>query len=132
MQIGGFNFSYMLKRTTIVATSSVVFLLMTFVAGCTREPELDGYPEVSFINEVKPIISANCTQAGCHTGSRGEFPLVSYEDIAGAVSPFNARKSELYKAITGRSERMMPPSGPMDDEQIRTIFVWIEQGAKNN
>jgi hypothetical protein len=122
----------MLKRTTIVTTSLVVFLFVAFVSGCTREPELDGYPEVSFLNEVKPIISANCTQAGCHTGSRGEFPLVSYEDIAGAVTPFNARKSELYKAITGRSERMMPPGGPMADDQIRNIFVWIEQGAKNN
>ncbi|MFM7080299.1 MAG: c-type cytochrome [Bacteroidota bacterium] len=118
----------MAYRLTIL----LAIIIFSAFGGCTREPELESYPEVSFANEVRPIIAANCTQAGCHGPEGRQFPLTNHEEIAGAVTPYNARKSDLYKSITGRAERLMPPSGPLSDDQIRTIFVWIEQGAKNN
>ena len=111
----------------VAAASAIV------VPSCRREPDLTGYPEVKFATEVQPIIAANCTQSGCHNNVDGEeFSLVTYEEIIGYITPYKSYKSSLYKTIVGKAERMMPPSQPLTDDQIRTIFVWIEQGAPNN
>ena len=102
---------------------------------CVSEPDLENYPVVSFTNEVQPIIAGNCNQSGCHGDvDTEEFKLTSYEDIMSKVSSGNARKSDLYRVITGRTFEFMPPSpsSPLNDDQIRTIFVWIEHGAPNN
>jgi len=108
-------------------------LLIIFADSCRREPDLTDYPEVKFSTEVLPVISANCSQSGCHSSGGGEvFPLTNYEQIIANVSPYKAYKSSLYRAITGRNYQLMPPAGPLNDDQIRSIFVWIEQGAPNN
>jgi hypothetical protein len=118
----------MLKRIAIF----LFVISAALYAGCMNEPNLESYPAVSFSNEVRQIIVANCTQPGCH-GS-GQFGLSTYEEIRANVNPGNGRKSKLYRSITGRNYEFMPPSpsAPLTDDQIRTIFVWIEQGALNN
>ncbi|MBK7908913.1 hypothetical protein [Candidatus Pollutiaquabacter sp.] len=49
------------------------------------------------------------------------------------VTAGDARNSKLYQSITLGADRM-PPDGrdPLLDEEITTIYVWIQQGAKNN
>jgi hypothetical protein len=122
----------MSTRNTVILTGFLVALAAIY-SSCRREPDLTGYPEVKFATEVQPIIAANCTQSGCHNNVDGEeFSLVNYDAIMGYVTPYKAYKSDMYKSIVGKAERMMPPSGPLTDDQIRTIFVWIEQGAPNN
>ncbi|MBK6640034.1 MAG: hypothetical protein KBH11_01950 [Bacteroidia bacterium] len=115
---------------TIIA--GIVALL--FFQSCTRESDLTNYPVVSFTNEVQPIIVGNCAQSGCHGQNDEEFPLTSYDEISGRVEPGNGRKSQIYRVITGRALEFMPPSpsDPLTEDQIRSIFVWIEQGAQNN
>jgi len=103
--------------------------------GCMHDINLDTYPVVSFNSEVQPIIASNCTQSGCHGSTNTEeFQLLTYGEIVHHVKPGNGRESNLYRAITGRSEDFMPPSpsAPLTENQIRSIFVWIEQGAPNN
>lgn len=115
-----------------------IFLLasMMVIQSCIRDSNLESYPTVSFSTEVLPIIAANCTQSGCHGYvDTEEFSLMNYSEIMGHVSPGDGRKSSIYRVITGRSlEGFMPPSpsAPLTEDQIRTIFVWIEQGALNN
>ena len=116
---------------------TVYFILfcLLLTTSCRRDPDLTGYRVVSFSDEVQPLIHGNCTQAGCHGDTDSEtFRLITYEEIVQKVTPGKAYKSDLYRAITGRSEEFMPPSpsAPLSDDQIRTIFVWIEQGAPNN
>jgi len=91
-------------------------------------------PVMSFQTDVQPIIVGNCTESGCHASSGGEFPLVSYNDVSGHLTAGDARGSELYKSITGKGAQLMPPgSRPLlTNDAIRVIYVWIEQGAKNN
>jgi len=78
----------------------------------------------------------NCTQSGCHVSSGDDhlFPLVTYEDIAKQVQPGDAANSRLYTVVRGLSGHLMPPPPqPMlTDEQIKFIYVWIEEGAQNN
>ncbi len=124
----------MFKRFHVVIAIALAVVAIS-VQGCVSEPDLENYPVVSFTNEVQPIIAGNCTQAGCHGDvDTEEFKLVTYQDIMSKVSSGNARKSDLYRVITGRTFEFMPPSpsSPLTDDQIRTIFVWIEQGAPNN
>jgi uncharacterized membrane protein len=119
----------------VTLSSLLLFMVFLTIQACVSDPDLENYPVVSFKNEVQPIIAGNCNQTGCHGGvNTEEFNLVTYDDVKIHVTPGNARKSNLYKVITGRSEEFMPPSpsNPLTEEQIRTIFVWIEQGATNN
>jgi uncharacterized membrane protein len=123
----------MIPRTKIFVI--LAFCLVEFSA-CRHETDLSSFPEVSFSANVQAIIIGNCTQSGCHTNQGNdhhEFPLVTYEDISGYVSAGNADNSKLFEAIIGRTKVMPPPPQSMlTDEQIKYIYLWIEQGAKNN
>lgn len=54
----------------------------------------------------------------------------------GYVESGDAHASNLYKVITKRGfvEERMPPSGyqTVSAEDVKLIYWWIEQGAKNN
>ena len=114
-------------------------------AGCSQQ--------VSFQNDVNPILQQNCLS--CHDGS-GEgsstsgFSVSSYDDLmkgtkfGKVVVPGDSLSSSLYRLIDHQADPkiQMPPhhdealaSGKMSSlsgEQINTIKVWIDQGAKNN
>jgi len=113
----------------------LVFAAFISTTSCVTEPDLGDYPAVSFQNEVQPILAANCSQSGCHGAvDPEEFTLQTYEEVMLHVKAGDGRKSAIYEAITDRGDEFMPPSpsAPLTDNQIRTIFVWIEQGAPNN
>jgi hypothetical protein len=119
----------------------VAFLLCCIALfwSCRHDPEIPATPEVSFSHDVQAIITGNCTQSGCHEGNTGGgedlFPLVTYNDIIEQVNKGNGRDSRIYQAITGKGgTKLMPPSpqAKLTDDQIGLIYVWIEQGAKNN
>ena len=101
---------------------------------CRHTADLSSFPEVSFQNNVQAIITANCTQSDCHTGQGHLFPLLTYDDIHEYVESGNADNSKLFEAITGRSGKIMPPppQSVLTEDQIKYIYLWIEQGAKNN
>lgn len=121
-------------------------IAFTFVsAGCSQE--------VSYQNDVNPILQENCLS--CHDG-KGEgleasgFSVKSYDDLmkgtasGQVVVPGNSLSSSLYRLIDHQADPkiQMPPhheqavaSGRMSSltgEQINTIKAWIDQGAKNN
>ena len=85
--------------------------------------------EVSFSTDIWPIIEEEALSA--HGGSGGVF-LESYEDIMKYVVPEKPEESQLYKALIGDGHRLMPPNGPLPDEQIQLFFDWISQGAEDN
>jgi hypothetical protein len=46
------------------------------------------------------------------------------------ITPFNAQKSKVYQAITGKAfVQLMPPSGALTENERILIRVWIDQGA---
>jgi hypothetical protein len=114
----------------------MVFSLLIFTIGCTTNPDMTGVPEVSFKNDVQRILSANCNFEGCHGGQGEEESLVGYDNVMsfGEIKAGNAHGSKLYRLITGRSGPKMPPSGynEVSSSNIKTLYIWIEQGAKNN
>ena len=115
----------------------IIFSLLISINSCTTNPDLTGVPEVSFKNDVQRILSANCNFEGCHGGGgHHEGALDTYEGVMsfGEIKAGDAHASKLYRLITGRSGPKMPPSGynEVSSSDIKTIYIWIEQGAKNN
>lgn len=114
-------------------------LLLCFCSGifsaCNHKADLSALPAISFSNNVQSIIVGNCTQSGCHAdGSDRPHSLTTYDDVIKRVSPGDANSSQLYERIAGQSGNIMPPApqAMLTNDQIRTIYLWIEQGAKNN
>ena len=113
----------------------LLILLYAMFVSCRHDGVVPNSPEISFSNDVQSIIIGNCTQSGCHPSSSDheKFSLVTYDDVMKTVEPGNARNSKLYETITGQG-KLMPPSSQasLTDQQIKYIYLWIEQGAKNN
>jgi hypothetical protein len=117
-----------MKKTYYILTAVIL------LAGCQHEADLTIEEDVSF-SEIQGILSSNCTMSGCHGGQQPQsFSLESYEDVMdnGEIVPGSAWKSELYRVVANRQEPLMPPQGPLSDEDLRKIYLWIEQGAENN
>ncbi len=113
-------------------------LFLLFVAACKHEAIIPSQPVISFQNDVQPILTGNCTEAGCHGSSNTRrFRLFTYNDVMvhGKIVSGNATNSALYNSLSGKKfVSQMPPSSkpPLSDQQITSIYVWIMQGAKNN
>jgi len=116
-----------------------VFLIcfMLFLDSCTHNINVPDLPAVSFSKDVLPILIGNCDQATCHSSSASAelFPLDNYQDVMqyGEITPHDALSSNLYKSVSGRGlVSQMPPDKPLAEADLQTIFLWIQQGAKNN
>jgi Planctomycete cytochrome C len=114
----------------------VVLLVALFANACTRE-YIQDVNKVCFEQEVLPIFQSNCTQSGCHNSTSREsgYDFSTYEEILRGVEPGNYKQSEAYKVITKSfGESAMPPAPykRLTDEQITTIALWIDGGAKND
>jgi ankyrin repeat protein len=93
---------------------------------------------IDFARDVQPLLRANCY--GCHSASlaSGNFRLDRRRDSmpnrVGAngarIVPGNSEVSRLYQRVSGTQAGLqMPPTGALRPEEIRTIKLWIEQGA---
>lgn len=111
-------------------------MLLVSMAACQTDTDIPANPKVLFQSDIQPILSGKCGQSECHAKNGSQFSLIGYDDVIAyaGVKPGNARASNLYKVISNRSSNEMPPlpAEALDDQSIKLIYVWIEQGAKNN
>ncbi|HUK18779.1 MAG TPA: ankyrin repeat domain-containing protein [Bryobacteraceae bacterium] len=92
--------------------------------------------KIDFRRDVQPIFRANCY--GCHGPSvqRNNFRLDRRSDAMrggtiAQIGPGNAQASRLYLRLTGTQSGMqMPPTGPLQPDQIEKIKLWIDRGAE--
>lgn len=95
--------------------------------------------QVSFNEQIRPIINKKCIS--CHGGVKrsGEFSLLfasealePNESGKPAIVPGHPDESEMIRRITHTDpEVRMPPEGdPLSEEEIELLTTWIEQGAK--
>jgi len=107
---------------------------MGSLSSCRHETDPEALSTISFSGRVQPIIQSNCAKSGCHDGGE-QFDLTSYESITRKVEPGKPNKSEIYKSMTYLDNfRVMPPKpdSPLTEDQLKVIYTWILQGAKNN
>lgn len=126
-----------LNKTALKLITLGLFPL--FLSACGSDSE------VSFSQDVRPILDKNCIR--CHkAGGLGEvasgFNMSTYDSlIKGAkfgpmIIPGDVEGSNMLVLVEGRADPSI--SMPHDQqklipaEEIKTIRLWIEQGAKNN
>ncbi|MCR9246179.1 MAG: hypothetical protein NXI31_14205 [bacterium] len=81
--------------------------------------------EVSYTNDIRPIVSNYC--ATCHHGDDpdGDFVLDTYEDVRGMVE-----SGELLARINDERDPM-PPAGMMSQRQRDLFRAWQDGGYLN-
>ncbi|NND31693.1 MAG: DUF1553 domain-containing protein [Saprospiraceae bacterium] len=95
--------------------------------------------EISFNNEIRPILNKHCLR--CHGGVRanGNLSFLFEEDAFGetesglqAIIPGSHRESQLYQRIVHEDPELRMPldNKPLPPEDIKLIARWIDQGAK--
>ena len=116
---------------------SLLVVICCFASAYSQESA----DKVSFANEVRPILAANCF--GCHQGAidRGGFVMTNFEAmLAGgdseeaAIVPGKPDGSYLLEMISMHDGKAaMPPNDkPIDQKQVDLIKRWIEEGAVND
>ena len=93
------------------------------------EPTSCDTTDVSFAQNVFPIISNSCT--GCHSGNdpSGGFSLTNHAEVKEAVLNFDLLNSILWN---GLAENMPKNGDQLSDCQISIIEQWINDGTPDN
>src|SRR5262245_4324685 len=92
--------------------------------------------QISFENDVQPILEKNCLSCHGETLQSGRLDLRTRESAlkGGArgsdIVPGDADSSRLYRRISGVESPSMPAQAePLSAEQIAAIKTWIDRGA---
>ncbi len=138
-----------MKSTSLVVAGFLAVCIG--LIGCEQKVNVAG--EVSFANDVLPILEANCVE--CHDiaaegVATSGLNLRDYDGVMQgtrsglAAVPNSSESSALYLVVAHQSDPQiqMPPhhsdasaegSGPaLNENEIKTIKDWIDQGALDN
>ncbi len=89
--------------------------------------------EILFADQVFPVLELACV--GCHNSnsSSGGVNLSDYAHVSNVAGTMVNNVSLLTGVIRkDPGFKAMPPSGSLDECDIRKIELWTEQGMKNN
>jgi hypothetical protein len=109
-------------------------LCLLFTVACEKvqfEPVVIPNTDLSFANDIQPILTSNCVE--CHPPTKGlDFnPSTSYGSLVPkfvtAADSTNPQGSKLYQKLTGSSH-----SPRTNDIEKQEILKWISQGVPNN
>lgn len=115
----------------------MVIGMIVFLSSCYYDKEDDLYPQVAscdttnvtFTNNVFPIINSNCT--ACHSGAApsGNIRLENYDHISVAAN--NGSLLAVIRYEPGWSP-MPKGGGKLNDCDIAEIETWVNQGTPIN
>lgn len=99
-----------------------------------------GDAQEQFAKKVQPLLARKCFE--CHSSKadelKGNLKLESLDDIlkggdsGPAVKAGDVEESLLLKAIRYQIEdKQMPPSGKLDDDDIKLVEEWVKALRKN-
>jgi len=92
--------------------------------------------QVSFAKQVAPIFQAKCVTCHSKTANMGGFVLSDFESLmkggshGKAIIPGKSKESRLFQMVEGTVQPRMPMSGELEPQEIASIKLWIDQGAK--
>lgn len=114
-------------------------MLGLLLTGCDREDA------VSFSQDVKPILDQNCIECHQAGGSGMEasgFSMETFDDLMKGTNfgpmivPGDPEGSNMLVLMEGRADPSISmPHGyrePVSTQDVQTIRLWIDQGARNN
>jgi mono/diheme cytochrome c family protein len=120
-----------------ILSADQIHQLVSYIRELGTQGSAQGAGEVSFKNDVLPILGVKC--AVCH-GSLGGWDASSYQSVmesgdnAPVVSPGDPQGSLLGQKLLGTQTigGQMPPTGQLPQDEVQTILDWISAGAKDN
>ena len=94
----------------------------------------------SFSKQIVPLFEAQCSFCHSQQTQYGGWDASTYETVmttgehGPAVVPGDVRTSSLAQKVLGTQLEgsIMPPAGPLSEEETRLILDWILSGAPNN
>lgn len=89
----------------------------TFTANVPR-----GNTNVSWLNQIKPIIDVSCAKSGCHVNGTGRIDLTKFDVV----------KANALQIKTRVVNKSMPFDETLPADQIQLITCWIDDGTLNN
>lgn len=118
--------------------SIILFFLITSCGGEIRD--------VSFSKDIVPIIKDNCLPCHGDKQQRGNLNFETYEKLMSSrylnrseplVIKNEASQSRFYLVVHSQNSAIrMPPANlgydRLDENEVKTIKIWINEGAKNN
>lgn len=118
----------MSMRTFLILITCIVAM-----SSCRKDNEQDLYgdseclPEnVSFSNDIQPIISNSCAVVGCHVqGGLGNGLFENYDQVKTKVD-----NGALMDRVVVAQD--MPPTASLSACQIEFVRQWILEGALDN
>ncbi len=130
----------------LIAAIAIMSALAGAISSCKHDPPISLEPvevstsEISFRDQVQPILNSNCNMSGCHNASSAAegVNLSSFASIMSddeLVVRFKPDESELMEELRGYGRKgSMPPPGqqPLSSEQINVLKQWILEGARNS
>ena len=119
-----------MRRSLIIAIAAAAGAAI--LTGCSSDPE------VSFNEDIRPILNERCV--ACHGGIRrqGDLSLLfrnealsAAESGQPAIVPFKPAESELLRRVTHSNpdERMPQEDAPLSPDDIAKLRQWINEGA---
>jgi WD40 repeat protein len=122
----------------LIGLALALLFLLTQGAG-DANAQTQPKKQVSFINDVAPILKENCF--ACHDSKRrkGKLDMTTFENFRKGgsredpIEPGKPEESTIIDLITATGSGRMPPKEAGDAlpiEKIYTIKLWIKQGAK--
>lgn len=92
--------------------------------------------QVSFSKQVAPIFQTKCV--GCHskTANMGGFVLSDFASLMKggshglAIVLGKSKESRLVQMLEGTVQPRMPMGSQLDPQEVASIRLWIDQGAK--
>ncbi len=114
---------------------SASFVLFAVVA-YAQTASHPGSPKVDFLKTVEPLLAQKCYS--CHSGDvqQGGLRLDRRQlalrggDYGPVIIPGKSGESKLMRRVkNGDGGLQMPPTGPLQDDEIAILAAWIDQGA---
>ncbi len=118
----------------------MTFLLVAFVSSCYYDSQEFLFPSVGSCDttgtipftRVDTIMQNNCV--GCHNSSiaDGNINLEGYSNVHNVAATMRNGTSLLVGVVrhmNGFTPMPLAPAAPLDECKLRTIEIWIEQGA---
>ncbi|MCB2201135.1 cytochrome c [bacterium] len=123
--------------TTKFIKASIAIAVIVLMPSCYYDVEDELYPQtaacdtlnVTFTNNILPIINSNCTS--CHSGAApsGNIRLEDYNTISEAAN--NGSLLGVIRHEPGWSP-MPKGGGQLNDCNIAQIEAWVNDGTPNN
>ncbi|PLX29125.1 MAG: hypothetical protein C0600_08920 [Ignavibacteria bacterium] len=129
--------------TLFIATMAITFSAAALLSSCDDDGVGPGddivFPDkdVSYSAHVQPYFNLRCANYGCHEDQTraGNLTLTSYTGLIerpGMVTPYDAASSLLMQKIDGRLPHPIDVPILINENQLKGIETWINEGAKQN